>query len=84
MITDRTFFTNEESQTLVERFRDLIGNDTKAFDVLVGYFNISGFHLISDALENIENIRILVGMGIDKKTFDAMNTEKKKLFIQLR
>jgi len=51
---------------------------------LVGYFNISGFHLISDALENIENIRILVGMGIDKKTFDAVNTEKKELFIQLR
>ena len=73
MHSDRTFFTNEEGQTLVERFKDLIGNDTKAFDVLVGYFNISGFHLLSNALEKVENIRILVGMGIDKKTLKTLN-----------
>ena len=72
-MTDRTFFTNEEGQTLLDRFKDLIGSDTKAFDVLVGYFNISGFHLLSDVLEKVENIRILVGMGIDKKTFGTLN-----------
>ena len=72
-MTDRTFFTNEEGQSLLDRFKDLIDSDTKAFDVLVGYFNISGFHLISDVLENVENIRILVGMGVDRKTAEAVN-----------
>jgi len=73
MSTDLTFFTNEDGRTLVDRFKDLIGNDTKAFDVLVGYFNISGFHLLEEALENVDNIRILVGMGIDKKTYNTIN-----------
>jgi len=70
--SDRTFFTNEDGQTLLDRFKDLIAEDTKAFDVLVGYFNISGFHLLADALQNVDKIRILVGMGVDKKTFKAV------------
>ncbi|WP_457623891.1 helicase-related protein [Persephonella sp.] len=70
---DLTFFTNEPDRTLLDRFKNLIGDDTKAFDVLVGYFNISGFHLLSDVLENVDNIRILVGMGIDQNTFKSLN-----------
>ena len=37
MNTDLSFITNEENQSLKERFRVLI-KDTSFFDCLVGYF----------------------------------------------
>ena len=45
MNTGLSFITNEESQTLKERFETLI-KDTSFFDCLVGYFYSSGFHAI--------------------------------------
>ncbi len=43
MNSDLTFITNEEDENLSERFKMLI-EDTRLFDVLVGYFYTSGFH----------------------------------------
>jgi len=60
--TDQTFITNEDQRTLRGRFRALI-RDTRAFDVLVGYFYTSGFHAICDSLEAAEKIRILIGIA---------------------
>jgi hypothetical protein len=58
MNTDLSFITNEENQTLKERFEVLI-KDTSFFDCLVGYFYTSGFHAIYQSLEHTEKIRIL-------------------------
>ena len=66
-----SFITNEENQSLKERFRSLI-KDTSFFDCLVGYFYSSGFHAIYPALENTNKIRILIGIGTNKQTFNMM------------
>ena len=68
---DLTFITNEENQTLKQRFEVLI-KDTRFFDCLVGYFYSSGFHTVYKSLENTEKIRILIGISMNKKVFDLI------------
>lgn len=76
--TDLKFFTNEENETLHSRFEKTLEH-ARYFDILVGYFRTSGFHRIYKTLENIEKVRILVGLNVDNKTFDiyqqSMQTE---------
>ncbi len=69
--SDLTFITNEANQTLLERFQVLI-KDTEFFDVLVGYFYTSGFHALYKSLENTKKIRILIGIGTNKKTIELI------------
>lgn len=70
MGTDHKFFTNDDSNSLLERFKSTLAT-TRFFDVLVGYFRSSGFGLLADALGNIEKMRILVGMQTDKSVLEA-------------
>jgi len=51
--TDLTFFTNEPDATLLDRFKITIANNTRFFDVLVGYFRTSGFYHPYNALDDI-------------------------------
>lgn len=76
--TDTTFFTNEEGQSLLERFRVSLKNNTQFFDVLVGYFRASGFFEIYRELENVEKIRILVGLNVDQTILDMINQSQKQ------
>ncbi|EEP60905.1 helicase-related protein [Sulfurihydrogenibium yellowstonense] len=69
--TDLTFITNLPGQTLKDRFNALI-KDTRFFDVLVGYFYVSGFYAIYKSLENTEKIRILIGISTTKQTYDLI------------
>lgn len=69
--TDLTFFTNEEGHTLLSRFKSTL-KDTHLFDVLVGYFRASGFYQLYDALEPVGKIRILVGLSVDRDSYDMM------------
>jgi len=68
---DLSFIVNEPGQTLLDRFEELI-KDCRFFDCLVAYFYISGFHLLYKALEGAEKIRILVGTGTNKMTYDLV------------
>lgn len=72
MQTDLTFFTNEPGQSLLERFKTTL-KDTQYFDVLVGYFRSSGFYQLSEAIEPIDKVRILVGLGIDEDSYNTIN-----------
>jgi len=72
MNTDLSFITNENNQSLKERFEILI-KDTSFFDCLVGYFYTSGFHAIYKSFEKTERIRILVGININKKALELIN-----------
>lgn len=74
--TDLTFITNEENQSLKERFEVLI-KDTSFFDCLVGYFYSSGFHSIYPSLENTEKIRILIGISTNKQTYEMLEKANK-------
>lgn len=69
--TDTKFFTNNEGFSLLDRFKSTL-KDTQLFDVLVGYFRASGFYQLYDALEPVEKIRILVGLSIDRDSYDMM------------
>lgn len=75
MNTDLTFITNEKSRNLKERFEVLIRH-TKFFDCLVGYFFTSGFHAVYKSLEKTDVIRILIGIGTDRKTWDLLKTSR--------
>jgi superfamily II DNA/RNA helicase len=77
MNTNLSFITNEENQSLKERFRALI-KDTSFFDCLVGYFYSSGFHAVYPALENTDKIRILIGIGTNRQTFDMLGQANKQ------
>ena len=69
--TDLTFFTNEEGSSLLSRFKSTL-KDTQLFDVLVGYFRSSGFYQLYDSLEPIDKIRILVGLSVDRDSYDLI------------
>lgn len=72
MNTDTTFITNEDGQTLKDRFEVLI-KDSRFFDCLVGYFYSSGFHALYKALEKTEKIRILIGISTSRQVFDLID-----------
>ena len=82
MTTDLTFITNEQNQTLKDRFNVLI-KDARFFDVLSGYFYTSGFYAIYKSLEHTEKIRILVGISTDKNAFDLFKTAKDEKQLEL-
>lgn len=65
---DYKFFTNEEGRSVYSRLATILKNNTQYFDVLVGYFRSSGFYRMYKDLEQVEKIRILVGLSVDKAT----------------
>ncbi|SMN01107.1 FIG003033: Helicase domain protein [uncultured Candidatus Thioglobus sp.] len=61
------FFTNQESNTLFSKLEGIFENNPSInnFDALVGYFRSSGYFKLRPLLENVANIRILVGIDVD-------------------
>lgn len=62
------FFTNQGTNTLLEKFKGVFENnkDIECFDALVGYFRASGYFKIRPYLNDVPNIRILIGINVDK------------------
>lgn len=62
------FFTNQDQNTLFNKFKGVFENnkDVHAFDALVGYFRTSGYFKIRPLLEDVPQIRILVGINVDQ------------------
>jgi SNF2 family DNA or RNA helicase len=67
------FFTNQDKNTLFNKLNGVFGNNPfiNDFDILVGYFRSSGYFKLRPLLENIDNIRILVGIDVDKLTQES-------------
>ena len=76
------FFTNEPENDLYTRFSKILQSNTQFFDVLVGYFRTSGFFKMKDAMENVEKIRILVGLNVDKYTVRIVDEVKGEIGYQ--
>ena len=72
---DLTFFTNEPDATLLDRFKATLKH-VQFFDVLVGYFRTSGFRMMAESLASAEKIRILVGLNVDRQTFETVEEER--------
>lgn len=79
MHNDLTFFTNEEGQKLEDRFKSTL-KDVRYFDILVGYFRTSGFYKLYKDFENIEKIRILVGLNADRKAVEIIQSANQTKF----
>lgn len=82
--TDLKFFTNEPERDLYSRFAAILKSNTQFFDILVGYFRASGFFKMYKSLAQLEKIRILVGLNVDKytvKIIDRVNNETKYVAI---
>ena len=43
---------------------------------MVGYFRTSGFHRLYKELESVDKIRILVGLSVDRATYDGIQEAK--------
>jgi|SRR5579864_1667419 len=82
--SDLTFITNEPDNLLGDRFGALLTDDTHFFDCLVGYFFISGFYRLYPALENVEKIRILVGLKTDRTAYDLLQKAKEQQELSLK
>ncbi len=72
MQSDLTLFTNEPGFTLLDRFKSTL-RDVRFFDILVGYFRTSGFDKLHESFATIDKIRILVGLNVDRKTFEIID-----------
>src|SRR5437870_13206293 len=83
MSSDLTFITNESGKSLRDRFGVLLGDVTRLFDCLVGYFFISGFHKLHPALTKTEKIRILIGIKTDRANYELIQTEKEQQAVGL-
>jgi superfamily II DNA/RNA helicase len=75
---DSKFFTNEEGKTLLDRFRQVL-KGAEFFDILVGFFRASGFFRLAPSLEDINKIRILVGINVDKRTYNMIQRGEETL-----
>lgn len=84
MSSDLTFITNEQGRSLADRFNVLLAKNTRAFDCLVGYFFLSGFRQLVNALMPTEKIRILIGLETDRPTFELLSRAKEQAQLDLR
>lgn len=72
---DLKFFTNTDNDSLYDRFVSTT-RDAQFFDILVGYFRTSGFFRMYEELEKVEKIRILVGLNVNRKSFELLEKAK--------
>lgn len=77
--TDLKFFTNEPERDLYSRFATILKSNTQFFDVLVGYFRTSGFFKLYPAMEDVEKIRILVGLNVDCFTMKIIDRTREEI-----
>ncbi len=69
------FFTNQDKNTLFNKLDGVLGNNPSInnFDILVGYFRSSGYFKLRSLLDNVANIRILIGINVDKLTQESLS-----------
>jgi superfamily II DNA or RNA helicase len=74
MKNDIQAITNTGTNTLSSHLKEMLPNCDK-IDALVGYFYFSGFHDLHNELKD-KQIRILVGMDIDRQIIEKVSTIK--------
>ncbi len=67
------FFTNDGENTLLEKFRGVFRHNPHIaeFDALVGYFYSTGYFHLRPHLQDIGQMRVLVGIDVDTITAQA-------------
>jgi len=68
------FFTNTDQNTLFNKFEGIFKYSKVYYlDILVGYFYSSGYFRIRKFLDDVAEIRILVGIDLDSRAKKAIN-----------
>lgn len=67
------FFTNYQDSNLFDKFKGIIEymKDLYAFHAVIGYFRSSGYFTLQPYLQNIKDIKILVGINVDQMFAEA-------------
>lgn len=67
------FFTNNEDNTVFKKFKGILENmkDVYAFHAVAGYFRSSGYFALQEYLNDIKDIKILVGINVDQMFAEA-------------
>lgn len=62
------FFTNRDGNTLMKEFEGILSNNPqiKNLDAVVGFLRASGYFTLRPFLDNINKVRILIGIDVDK------------------
>ena len=66
--TSNHFFTNRDGNTLMNEFEGILQNNpqVKNLDAVVGFLRASGYFTLRPFLDNINKVRILIGIDVDK------------------
>ncbi|MBQ7742173.1 MAG: SNF2/RAD54 family helicase [Bacteroidaceae bacterium] len=74
------FFTNRDGNTLMKEFEGILENNpqVKNLDAVVGFLRASGYFSLRPFLNNINKVRILIGIDVDK--YIAKANQKGVLF----
>ena len=73
-------FTNRDGNTLMKEFEGILSNNpqVKNLDAVVGFLRASGYFTLRPFLDNINKVRILIGIDVDK--YIARAHQKGELF----
>ena len=62
------FFTNDGGNTLIKEFEGILTNNPqiKNLDAVVGFLRASGYFTLRPFLDNVNKVRVLIGIDVDK------------------
>lgn len=71
----KQFFTNKDNNTLMKEFEGLLEHNPsiRCLDSVVGFLRASGYFTLRPFLDNINKVRILIGIDVDKYIANAHN-----------
>ena len=75
LIIHSNFFTNKNGNTLTKEFEGILQHNQyiKNLDAVVGFLRASGYFSLRPLLDNINRVRILIGIDVDKYIAQAAN-----------
>lgn len=76
--THSNFFTNREGNTLMKEFEGVLQHNPQIrnLDAVVGFLRASGYFSLRPFLDNIDKVRVLIGIDIDKYISQAARQGK--------
>lgn len=72
------FFTNKGGNTLMKEFEGILQHNSqiKNLDAIVGFLRASGYFSLRPFLNNIDKVRVLIGINVDKYIAQAVRQGK--------
>ena len=79
--TNSLFFTNRDGNTLMKQFENFLKKNpqVKNLDAVVGFLRASGYFALRPFLDNINKVRVLIGIDVDK--YIARAAQHRELFM---